>query len=57
MGLKKCLSLRLFQAYRLQKVVQPMPVACERVNPGDLRPSVERDERAMPGWLGVPTNT
>eukprot|EP00063_Salmo_salar_P057836 XP_014032671.1 PREDICTED: GON-4-like protein isoform X1 [Salmo salar] len=42
----------VIKAYRLQKVVQPMPVACERVNPGDLRPSVERDERAMPGWLG-----
>ncbi|XP_045550670.1 GON-4-like protein isoform X2 [Salmo salar] len=41
----------VIKAYQLQKVVLPMPVACERVEPGDLRPSVEREERAMPGWL------
>ncbi|XP_064836357.1 GON-4-like protein isoform X2 [Oncorhynchus masou masou] len=41
----------VIKAYQLQKVVLPMPVACDRVKPGDLRPSVEREERAMPGWL------
>ncbi|XP_045077903.1 GON-4-like protein isoform X2 [Coregonus clupeaformis] len=41
----------VIKAYRLQKVVHPMPVACDPVKPGDLRPSVEREERAMPGWL------
>ncbi|CAB1320905.1 unnamed protein product [Coregonus sp. 'balchen'] len=41
----------VIKAYRLQKVVQPMPVACDQVMPGDLRPPVDREERAMPGWL------
>ena len=30
-----------------------MPVACERVSPGDLRPPVESEKRLMPYWLSV----
>ncbi|XP_056154021.1 GON-4-like protein [Lampris incognitus] len=41
----------LIKAYRYQRVVMPMPVACGRVNPGDLRPPVEREENILPLWL------
>ncbi|XP_010871993.3 GON-4-like protein isoform X2 [Esox lucius] len=37
--------------YQFHKVIRPMPLACGSVRPGDLRPPVERDERAMPEWL------
>ncbi|KAJ8000198.1 hypothetical protein DPEC_G00202350 [Dallia pectoralis] len=37
--------------YQHHRVIQPMPLACGSVRPGDQRPPVERDERAMPEWL------
>ncbi|XP_067353191.1 GON-4-like protein isoform X3 [Channa argus] len=41
----------IVKAYRYQRVLWPMPVACSPVDAGELRPPVEREERVMPLWL------
>ncbi|KAK2830975.1 hypothetical protein Q5P01_018906 [Channa striata] len=41
----------IVKAFRYQRVLWPMPVACSPVDPGELRPPVEREERIMPLWL------
>lgn len=41
----------IIKAYRYQRVLWPMPVACGCVAPADRRPPVEREERVMPLWL------
>ncbi|XP_029918856.1 GON-4-like protein isoform X2 [Myripristis murdjan] len=41
----------IIKAYRYQRVVWPMPLACGRVAPADQRPPVEREERLLPAWL------
>ncbi|KAL0962283.1 hypothetical protein UPYG_G00338090 [Umbra pygmaea] len=52
--IEKCKPVQphnVFKAYLHHGVVQPMPLACGRVMPGDLRPPVEREEEVMPDWL------
>lgn len=44
---------RRLQAFRYQRVLWPMPVACRHVAPSDQRPPVERDEQLLPLWLLV----
>ncbi|XP_076610154.1 GON-4-like protein [Chaetodon auriga] len=41
----------IVKAYRYQRVVWPMLVACRHVDPAEQRPPVEREERVMPLWL------
>lgn len=41
------------QAYRYQRVLWPMAVACRHLHPAEQRPPVEREERALPLWLAV----
>ncbi|XP_034016629.1 GON-4-like protein isoform X2 [Thalassophryne amazonica] len=41
----------IVKAYRYQRVLLPMPLACGQVDPADQRPPVERDESIMPLWL------
>ncbi|XP_045915181.1 GON-4-like protein isoform X1 [Micropterus dolomieu] len=41
----------IVKAFRYQRVLWPMPVACRYVNPAEQRPPVEREERVMPLWL------
>ncbi|XP_026155243.1 GON-4-like protein isoform X2 [Mastacembelus armatus] len=41
----------IVKAFRYQRVLWPMPVACSHVDPSELRPPVEREDRAMPLWL------
>lgn len=41
------------QAYRYQRVLRPMAVACRHVHPAEQRPPVEREERVLPLWLAV----
>lgn len=41
------------QAYRYQRVLWPMAVACRHVHPAEQRPPVEREERTLPLWLAV----
>ncbi|TNN57332.1 GON-4-like protein [Liparis tanakae] len=43
----------IVKAFRYQRVVRPMPVACRPVSPAERRPPVEREEEAMPLWLLV----
>ncbi|XP_072531952.1 GON-4-like protein isoform X2 [Salminus brasiliensis] len=44
-------SPNIIKNYFLEGVYPPMPLACERVRAGDLRPPVERERRLMPYWL------
>lgn len=41
------------QAYRYQRVLWPMAVACRHVHSAQQRPPVEREERVLPLWLAV----
>nr|XP_046273124.1 GON-4-like protein [Scatophagus argus] len=41
----------IVKAYRYQRVLWPMLVACRHVDPAEQRPPVEREERVMPLWL------
>ncbi|XP_040928747.2 GON-4-like protein [Betta splendens] len=41
----------IVKAYRYQRVLWPMRVACHHVDPSDQRAPVEREERLMPLWL------
>ncbi|XP_037330678.2 GON-4-like protein isoform X2 [Pungitius pungitius] len=41
----------IVKAFRYQRVLWPMLVACRQVDPGKQRPPVEREEEAMPLWL------
>ncbi|KAM8840181.1 uncharacterized protein AB9W97_001113 isoform 2-T2 [Spinachia spinachia] len=41
----------IVKAFRYQRVLWPMLVACRQLDPGDKRPPVEREEEAMPLWL------
>lgn len=41
------------QAYRYQRLLWPMSVACRHVHPAEQRPPVEREERVLPLWLAV----
>ncbi|XP_077937206.1 GON-4-like protein isoform X2 [Gasterosteus aculeatus] len=41
----------IVKAFRYQRVVWPMLVACRQVDPREQRPPVEREEEAMPLWL------
>ncbi|KAM4630069.1 uncharacterized protein gon4la [Polymixia lowei] len=41
----------IVKAYRYQRVVWSMPVACGWVEPGNQRPPVEREENILPLWL------
>ncbi|XP_075867546.1 GON-4-like protein isoform X4 [Nelusetta ayraudi] len=41
----------MVKAFRYQRVLWPMPVACRPVAPADQRPPVERDEQLLPLWL------
>lgn len=45
--------LRPLQAFRYQRVLWPMPVACSCIDLAERRPPVEREERVMPLWLVV----
>ncbi|KAI4880039.1 hypothetical protein NFI96_019909, partial [Prochilodus magdalenae] len=44
-------SPSIIKNYFLEGKYPFMPLACERVSPGDLRPPVEREKRLMPYWL------
>ncbi|XP_026205500.1 GON-4-like protein isoform X2 [Anabas testudineus] len=41
----------IVKAFRYQRVLWPMPVACSHVDTAERRPPVEREERIMPLWL------
>uniref|UniRef100_A0A8P4KBN2 Si:dkey-27c15.3 n=1 Tax=Dicentrarchus labrax TaxID=13489 RepID=A0A8P4KBN2_DICLA len=41
------------RAFRYQRVLQPMLVACRPVDPAERRPPVEREEHVLPLWLLV----
>ncbi|TNM92668.1 hypothetical protein fugu_018070 [Takifugu bimaculatus] len=41
----------IVKAYRYQRVLRPMAVACRHVHPAEQRPPVEREERVLPLWL------
>uniref|UniRef100_A0AAQ5ZAT9 Uncharacterized protein n=1 Tax=Amphiprion ocellaris TaxID=80972 RepID=A0AAQ5ZAT9_AMPOC len=41
------------QAFRYQRLLWSMPVACRHVDPAERRPPVEREESVMPLWLVV----
>ncbi|XP_044028246.1 GON-4-like protein [Siniperca chuatsi] len=41
----------IVKAFRYQRLLWPMLVACRRVDPAERRPPVEREERVMPLWL------
>uniref|UniRef100_A0A8B9JLD5 Si:dkey-27c15.3 n=1 Tax=Astyanax mexicanus TaxID=7994 RepID=A0A8B9JLD5_ASTMX len=44
-------SPSILKNYFLDGVYPSMPLACERVSPGDMCPPVERERRLMPYWL------
>lgn len=46
-------DVRFPQAYRYQRLLWPMPVACLHVHPAEQRPPVEREEHLLPLWLAV----
>lgn len=48
-----CVTRCALQAFRYQRVVWPMLVACRQVDPREQRPPVEREDEAMPLWLMV----
>ncbi|XP_051246662.1 GON-4-like protein isoform X1 [Dicentrarchus labrax] len=41
----------IVKAFRYQRVLQPMLVACRPVDPAERRPPVEREEHVLPLWL------
>ncbi|KAL7382552.1 hypothetical protein ABVT39_024333 [Epinephelus coioides] len=41
----------IVKAFRYQRVLWPMMVACRPVEPSEQRPPVEREEESMPLWL------
>ncbi|XP_040909821.1 GON-4-like protein isoform X1 [Toxotes jaculatrix] len=41
----------IVKAFRYQRVLWPMPVACRPADPAEQRPPVERQESVMPLWL------
>ncbi|XP_067365277.1 GON-4-like protein isoform X3 [Channa argus] len=41
----------VIKMYLTHGVVPPLPLACNRVQPGDQRPPVERKNSDMPNWL------
>ncbi|XP_070778322.1 GON-4-like protein [Enoplosus armatus] len=41
----------IVKAFRYQRLLWPMLVACRRIDPAEQRPPVEREERVMPPWL------
>ncbi|XP_040909824.1 GON-4-like protein isoform X2 [Toxotes jaculatrix] len=43
----------IVKAFRYQRVLWPMPVACRPADPAEQRPPVERQESVMPLWLVV----
>lgn len=40
-----------FQTFIMKGIVQPLPLACSRVQPGDQRPPVDRVTANVPKWL------
>ncbi|XP_044063239.1 GON-4-like protein isoform X2 [Siniperca chuatsi] len=41
----------VIKTFLTQRVVPPLPLACNRVQPGDQRPPVDRNTSKMPNWL------
>ncbi|XP_051811671.1 LOW QUALITY PROTEIN: GON-4-like protein [Acanthochromis polyacanthus] len=41
----------IVKAFRYQRLLWSMPVACRHVDPAEQRPPVEREESVMPVWL------
>ncbi|XP_035808717.2 GON-4-like protein isoform X1 [Amphiprion ocellaris] len=41
----------IVKAFRYQRLLWSMPVACRHVDPAERRPPVEREESVMPLWL------
>ncbi|KAM6972861.1 uncharacterized protein gon4la [Aplochiton taeniatus] len=46
----------VIKTYKLHNILEPMPVACGWVSPGDMRPPVAREEKNMAAWLKQPGN-
>ncbi|XP_054461646.1 GON-4-like protein [Anoplopoma fimbria] len=44
----------IVKAFRYQRVLGPMLLACRQVDPEEQRPPVEREEEVMPLWLLLP---